>query len=113
MLAAAADLPFEAAGTEGRAPLKEAGGGGRSSSLLSDSDSFGITLTGTGRDLAVVVVAPPPMRAFALEAEEVPLERGVITLLSSKSDISDSRGSGTIILDKAELTSGCSESLSE
>ena len=111
----AAGLPFKAAGTKGRAPLNEVGGN-RSSSLLSESDSFGITLTGTDRDLTgkavVVAVAPPPTRAFALEADE-PLERGIITLLSSKSDISDSRGSGTIILDKAELTSGCSESLSE
>ena len=102
--------PFGAADTEGRAPPLEEGSG-RSSSLLSESDSFGITLTGTDRDLAGWAAALP---REAVVFEAVAFERGVVlTLLSSKSDISDSSGSGTIILYKAELTSGCSESLSE
>ena len=70
----AAGLPLETAGTEASAPLKQVGCG-RSSSLLSESDSFGITLTGTDRDLTgkAVFVAAAPTRALAFEADDVPL----------------------------------------
>ena len=68
---------------------------GRSSPLLSDSDS-----------LFIVFDEMACLRCFGCF-----FAAGFGDL--SESDISESSGSGTIIVERAELTSGCSESLSD